>query len=85
MRRDCDEPLAQVPIALLAYEPERAWFNGRIAASQAADVGSIPIARSRNSLRANFFAQEVSYQANSTAGLFTQRRADWYFSRIARA
>jgi hypothetical protein len=42
-------PLAQVPIALLAYEPERAWFNGRIAASQAADVGSIPIARSRTS------------------------------------
>ena len=26
---------------------ERAWFSGRIAASQAADMGSIPIARSK--------------------------------------
>ena len=45
-----DELLAVILMALLAYKVERAWFNGRMAASQAADVGSIPIARSKNPL-----------------------------------
>ena|SRR5215831_8924645 len=35
---------------------ERASYNGSIEASQASDVGSIPIARSRNSIDSNTLA-----------------------------